>query len=114
MEDLLKCRFILILLPVFFGCAPRKCCPDQFGWKKGKPTPSEFQYNIAVSEGNKIYTFGGTNHGAFESYDIQTKKWTSLPSLPTSVSYASGIIWNHSIYLIGGIDTLLNYSSAVQ
>ncbi len=114
MKGILKHILILSILPLFFGCAPRKCCPDQFGWKKGKPTPSEFQYNIALSEGNLIYTLGGTNHGAFESYDIQKKKWTSLPSLPTPVSFAGGVIWNHSIYLIGGIDSLLNYTSAFQ
>src|SRR4030095_3910679 len=109
-----KASLILVLFPFTFSCFPRKCCPDQFSWSRGKPTHAEFQYNIAVSEDNKIYTFGGTNQGAFECYDILSKKWTSLPSIPIPVSFASGVILNHEIFILGGIDTLLNYSNAFQ
>lgn len=75
---------------------------------------SEFQYNIALREGNLIYTVGGTNEGAFESYDVQSKKWIDLPVLPVPVSFGSGVVLDHALFVLGGIDTLLQFTDAFQ
>jgi N-acetylneuraminic acid mutarotase len=110
-----KAIFIFCFFTIAFSsCIPRKCCEDQFSWKKGKPANHEFQSNLAFSEGNKVYTVGGPNNGAFESYDIKTKKWTTLPSIPVPVSYASGVLSDHHIYVFGGIDSSLNYTDLIQ
>lgn len=114
MKQVVKYLFLLILFPFFFSCGPRKCCPDLFGWKRGKPMPFEFKHPITLSEDNKIYAFNGDFAGTFKMYDIQSKKWSTLPSLPIAVSFASGVILNHSIYIIGGIDSLFRNTKAFQ
>lgn len=114
MECKVKYLFLLILFSSFFSCGPRKCCPDLFGWKRGKLLPVEFKHPVTLSEDNKIYAFSGEFSATFSMYDIQSKKWTALPNIPIQVSFASGVILNHTIYIIGGIDSLFRNTKAFQ
>ncbi|MGB3080167.1 MAG: kelch repeat-containing protein [Saprospiraceae bacterium] len=114
MDSIVKYLLLLFLISTIFSCGPRKCCPDLFGWKHGKPMPFDFKHPITLSEDNKIYALSGDFEGTFQIYDIQTKKWVSLPPLPVAVSFASGVILNHSIYIIGGIDSLFRNTKAFQ
>lgn len=114
MECKVKYLLLLLLCSAFLSCGPRKCCPDLFGWKRGKLLPVEFKHPITLSEDNKIYVFSGEFPGTFGMYDIQSKKWTALPDLPVPVSFASGVLLNHSIYIIGGIDSLYRNTQAFQ
>jgi N-acetylneuraminic acid mutarotase len=105
---------IIIFFPFMISCASKKCCPDQFIWKKGKSTPSEYQGNLVLSEENKIYLLTGAESDNFQSYDVQTKKWSPLPGISVPVSYASGVVLNQVIYIIGGIDSFNNFSQNFQ
>jgi len=40
-----------------------------------------------------------------EVYDFATKKWSSLPDMPTKRAASSGaIIWENKLIVIGGVD----------
>ena len=105
---------IFIIIPFIISCATRKCCPDQFIWKKGKSIHSEYQGNLVLSDGNKIYMLTNADVDNFKSYDVQSKKWSLLPGIPVNVSYESGVVSNQVIYIMGGIDSSLNFSRYFQ
>jgi len=114
MESKIKFVFIFILLPFIFSCTSRKCCPDLFTWSRGKISPTRHEFENALSDNHKIYTLGGPNHGAFEVFDTKTKTWSVLPPLPQPVYFFGCVILNHTIYVMGGIDTLKNFSNTFQ
>ncbi|MBK9983984.1 MAG: hypothetical protein IPP15_16720 [Saprospiraceae bacterium] len=45
---------------------------------------------------------------------MQSKKWIDLPVLPVPVSFGSGVVLDHALFVLGGIDTLLQFTDAFQ
>lgn len=89
---------------------------DKINWSKGPAPNHTYEYNSAVSIGEKVYTIGDIHSGAFEVFDPKAGSWTSLPSCPTPRVFAGGAHLNNIIYVVGGIDidTGFQYSTVVE
>jgi len=91
-------------------------CQDtrQFIWKEGANPSSNYRYHIALSSVNRIFVVGGDNRGAFEAYDPAANAWTDLPKLPAARMFCSGAVLENTLYVIGGIDDSMKYTSSVE
>jgi hypothetical protein len=92
----------------------QKQFPPAISWVNGKPPLNPYRYNNALVFRNSVFVVGGDNKGAFEAYEISSAKWRMLSPLPAPKSFAGAAILDSFLYVIGGIDTLGNYSPEVQ
>jgi N-acetylneuraminic acid mutarotase len=109
-----KLTIFILLSSALTICTSQQIGNKNGNWTKGAEPNNEYEYNIAVSVSDKIYTVGGDNSGAFEVYDTMTSKWNSLAKLPRSRTFIGGTILANEIYVIGGIDSSRKYSAAVE
>jgi N-acetylneuraminic acid mutarotase len=62
---------------------------DGKSWRAAEDLPTPREHLVAVSDGTYVYALGGRflsadkNSAAFERFDPQSGKWTTLPDMPT-------------------------------
>jgi hypothetical protein len=83
-------------------------------WENGPPPQNEYAYHGCVTDDGFVYTVGGFNGGAFECYEIHSGQWHSLPDLPEPRVFSAVVLADGNIYVIGGMDSLLQSSPVVQ
>ncbi len=78
-------------------------------WIQHSPTPLKRTESSSALIGNKIYLLGGfTSKGIskeVEVWDISTKKWSRIISLPQGLHHTTASVVNGKLYVIGGFDS---------
>ena len=65
-------------------------------------------YHGMVLWNDQIFVLGGwslkhsSSLDTVETYDIVTKNWKQIPSLPFKISDMATVIWNNNIVIVGG------------
>lgn len=81
---------------------------DKKEWRKVGKLPRALGYGVSVSTDNEMIIIGGSNEDGHYADVYQLKyaddsvTYTQLPSLPSSLANAAGIISDHVIYVAGG------------
>ena len=81
---------------------------DGTSWKQAADEPTPREHSAAVSDGSYFYVIGGRflssdkNSAAFDRFDPESGKWTSLPDMPNPHgSYGAAFIHGR-IVAVGG------------
>jgi N-acetylneuraminic acid mutarotase len=100
---------------VFCGCNNNDCCAElcliaPYTCKQlcKMPEPARKHYTVVAFE-HKVLIFGGsaTNNkrlGSVLEFDISTKEFKAMPSLPCALEKAAAVRWGDEAILIGGAD----------
>jgi serine/threonine protein kinase/N-acetylneuraminic acid mutarotase len=79
---------------------------DGSSWKPGAPIPTPRQMLAAASDGELVYTVGGTNGTSdlttVETYDPATDKWATMPGLPQGRSDFGVAVNDARLVAVGG------------
>lgn len=96
--------------------------PDTDAWTASAPCPSEgvppsIYWATANEWEGRAYVYGGFRHGpdgsTFHVYDIATDTWMRLPNGPVQLAKHCGEIVDGRMYLIGGRQDNVDYSTGV-
>lgn len=115
---------IFIVFALFLFTTLSTYAATTLTWVERSEMPNlQAHFSSAVSNNNKIYTFGGiasfgdtvTALGLTQEYDPQTNSWSTKASMPIPV-YTSAAVTatNGKMYVIGGHDGVTNYVNTVQ
>jgi kelch-like protein 2/3 len=94
--------------------------PQLGSWEKDIPLPS-YRYEFsAAGIGKVIYVVGGIREPSvwfptslFESYNIETKKWDRLQSLPKPIHHTATASDDRYVYVVGGDNIRISPSKSV-
>ena len=97
---------------------------DKNTWRSAAPLPVPINHPNGAAVGNKIYLLGGlveTPQGWYATpnswaYNPNHNTWTSLPPTPSPSARGSAAVgvYNHTIYLAGGVSFLQPYLGGQQ
>ncbi len=105
-------QLLFLLLLVHTSCNSQHLASKRINWTVCAEPNNNYEYNIALSVNDRIYTLGGNKSGTFEVYDLKAEKWASLVQLSSPRFFGGGTTILNSIYFVGGIDvTGKNYAT---
>ena len=82
--------------------------PANNAWRPVAPLPSQVAGGLALSDGSRLYLFGGWDGESYLAggyvYDPATDAWDSLPPMAIGRSEAAGDVVADRLFVIGGFD----------
>ena len=81
---------------------------DGTSWKQAADEPTPREHSAAVSDGSYFYVLGGRflssdkNSAAFNRFDPESEKWTSLPDMPNPHGSYGATFIHGRIVAVGG------------
>jgi N-acetylneuraminic acid mutarotase/glucose/arabinose dehydrogenase len=98
--------------------------PETNSWSTGASVPGPAREDIAVAaHDGQLYAFGGADSSAFLAssstaarYDPVSDTWsdTAVADMVSPVTGAAAISWNGKLYVLGGLDSAGNSTTAVR
>ncbi len=76
-------------------------------WDSLPDLPKRLIHPMAVSHGQYVYVFGGTDAKSNPSqsvfvYGTNRKSWHPLANMPQTCMLGSAVVWKDRIYIVGG------------